>query len=389
MRDDFYDGSFNNRNWDEIRRKYLAIAEACMTKANLSRTVSMMLGELNASHLGYRGSSDPSPKLSSRDITGHLGLIHEPLHRGPGIKIKEVVTGGPAAAVKTALQELDIILSINDVTIDPEFDLTRVLNGSVGKETVLHVKRGDEEMDITIVPITYAAFRSLLYERWLEANRQRVEKQSESQLGYLHIRAMDMSSFHRFERELYEVAAGKDGLVIDVRENGGGFTTDHLLTILTQPRHAITKPRGGGEGYPQDRSIYATWGKPIVVLCNQNSHSNAEIFSHAIKHLQRGKIVGVPTSGSVISTGSRPVMDAGTIRIPFRGWYVLGTGQDMELNGAVPHYTLWPEPGQMPTGIDIQLDKAITVLKKEVNRAAKEVTPKTVKASERGLQNEE
>ena len=82
-------------------------------------------------------------------------------------------------------------------------------------------------------------------------------------------------------------------------------------------------------------------------------------------------------------------MDAGTIRIPFRGWYVLGTGQDMELNGAVPHYTLWPEPGQMPTGIDIQLEKAITVLKKEVNRAAKEVTPKTVKASERGLQNEE
>lgn len=389
MRDDFYDGSFNNRNWDEIRRKYLAIAEACMTKANLSRTVSMMLGELNASHLGYRGSSDPSPKLSSRDVTGHLGLIPEPLHRGPGIKIKEVVTGGPAAAVKTALQESDIILSINDVTIDPGFDLTRVLNGSVGKETVLHVKRGDEELDITIVPITYAAFRSLLYEHWLQANRQRVEKQSESQLGYLHIRAMDMSSFHRFERELYEVAAGKNGLVIDVRENGGGFTTDHLLTILTQPRHAITKPRGGGEGYPQDRSIYATWGKPIVVLCNQNSHSNAEIFSHAIKHLQRGKIVGVPTSGSVISTGSRPVMDAGTIRIPFRGWYVLGTGQDMELNGAVPHYTLWPEPGQMPTGIDIQLDKAITVLKKEVNRAAKEVTPKTVKASERRLQNEE
>lgn len=389
MRDDFYDGSFNNRNWDEIRRKYLPIAEACVTKTNLSRTVSMMLGELNASHLGYRGISDPAPKLSSRDVTGHLGLIAEPLYRGPGIKIREVVTGSPAAAVKSSLKAMDIILSINDVTIDPEFDLTRVLNGTVGKETLLQVRRGEKDLAITILPITYGTFRSLLYERWLESNRQRIAKRSDSQLGYMHIRAMDMSSFHRFERELYEVAAGKTGLVIDVRENGGGFTTDHLLTILTQPRHAITKPRGGGEGYPQDRSIYATWDKPIVVLCNQNSHSNAEIFSHAIRHLQRGKIVGVPTSGSVISTGSRPVMDAGTIRIPFRGWYVLGTGQDMELNGAIPHYTLWPEPGQMPTGIDIQLDKAISVLKKEVNRASRVVTPETVNASERGLQNEQ
>ena len=85
--------------------------------------------------------------------------------------------------------------------------------------------------------------------------------------------------------------ADTQGLVIDVRENGGGFTTDHLLTALTQPRHAITVPRGGGRGYPHDRKIYASWNKPIVVLCNQNSFSNAEIFSHAVKNLKRGNII--------------------------------------------------------------------------------------------------
>ena len=114
---------------------------------------------------------------------------------------------------------------------------------------------------------------------------------------------MDMPSFRKFEEELYAAGAGKDGLVIDVRENGGGSTADHLLTALTQPRHAITVPRGGGPGYPHDRTVYATWDKPIVVLCNQNSFSNAEIFSHAIKTLKRGKLVGVPTAGGVISTG--------------------------------------------------------------------------------------
>ena len=347
-----------------------------------------MLGELNASHLGYRGGSDASPSLSKRDVTGHLGFIAQTDYKGPGIKVAEVVEGSPSAAVKSQLRPQDIVLAINKVAIDPEFDITLALNGTVGKETTLSVKREEKELEIAIYPITYSSYRTLLYERWIDANQQKVLQRSDSRLGYLHIRAMDMSSFHRFERELFEVAAGKEGLIIDVRENGGGFTTDHLLTILTQPRHAITKPRGGGEGYPQDRSIYATWDKPIVVLCNQNSHSNAEIFSHAIKYLDRGKLVGVPTSGSVISTGSRSVMDAGTIRIPFRGWYLKGDGQDMELNGAVPHYTIWPEPGQIPDGIDLQLNKAITVLKRSVVKASQDTDPDTINASQREQPNE-
>ena len=164
-----------------------------------------------------------------------------------------------------------------------------------------------------------------------------------------------MSSFYRFEQELYAVGAGKQGLIIDVRENGGGSTTDHLLTALTQPVHAITKPRGGGEGYPHDRKVYASWNKPIIVLCNQNSFSNAEIFSHAIKNLGRGQVVGVPTAGGVISTGGTSIMDLGFLRMPFRGWYLINDGEDMELNGAVPHHVLWPQPGEMPAGKDVQL----------------------------------
>ena len=383
MRDDFYDGNFNNRNWDEIRRKYEVVAAETYSKDNLLRIMSLMLGELNASHLGYRGPTDPKPQLASRNITGHLGVLWDPNHQGPGMRVLEVIKNSPASYIKSQLNRGDIILAINGVNIDPALDLTKVLNGTVSQETLLTIKADKENTELTIIPISYSSFRSLLYERWLASNRAMVEKKSKGKFGYLHIRAMDMTSFHKFERELYEVAAGKDGIVIDVRENGGGFTTDHLLTILTQPRHAITKPRGGGMGYPQDRSIYATWSKPIVVLCNQNSHSNAEIFSHAIKHLRRGQVVGVPTSGSVISTGSRAVLDAGTIRIPFRGWYLLNNGEDMELNGAIPHHILWPQPGQLPQGIDIQLDKAIAVLRKDVAKFKRNEVPALIKASER------
>jgi tricorn protease len=199
----------------------------------------------------------------------------------------------------------------------------------------------------------------------------------------MHIRSMGWSSFQKFEAELYAVGHGKDGLVIDVRNNGGGFTTDHLLTALTQPAHAITVPRGGGEGYPQSRQVYATWSKPVVVLCNQNSFSNAEIFSHAIKNLGRGKLVGVPTAGGVISTGGRRIMDVGSIRMPFRGWFVLKTGEDMELNGAVPDHVLWPEPGQMPAGKDLQLEKAVQVLRADVQAWKARPRPPLRRSSER------
>jgi tricorn protease len=157
-----------------------------------------------------------------------------------------------------------------------------------------------------------------------------------------------------------------------------------LLTALTQPRHAFTIPRGGKPGYPQDRIVYATWNKPIAVLCNQNSYSNAEIFSHAIKNLKRGPLIGVPTAGGVISTGAASIMHLGTLRLPARGWYDLVTGEDMELRGAQPDHLVWPRPGDMPRGVDDQLQKAIEVLGADVAKWKQRPQPKPIKASERG-----
>jgi tricorn protease len=129
--------------------------------------------------------------------------------------------------------------------------------------------------------------------------------------------------------------------------------------------------------------VYATWRKPIAVLCNQNSFSNAEIFSHAVRTLNRGKVIGVPTAGAVISTGSAQVLDVGTIRMPFRGWFLLDSGEDMELSGAVPDFVLWPEPEQMPGGIDVQLERAVKVLLQDVQEWEERPRPLLRKASDR------
>jgi len=234
---------------------------------------------------------------------------------------------------------------------------------------------------VTLRPTSYITARRLLYDAWITENRKEAEKASGGALGYLHISAMNDESFQKFQEELYHAGAGKDGLIIDVRENGGGSTTDHLLTALTQPRHAIAIPRGSSTpGYPQDRMIYAPWQKPVVVLCNQNSYSNAEVFSHSIKTLKRGQLVGVATAGGVISTGSAAIMDVGTLRLPFRGWYVLSNGQDMELMGAKPDHIVWPKPGDQT---DRQLEKAVEVLKADVAAWKKRPQPKLIKATER------
>jgi tricorn protease len=390
MNEIWYDPAMGNRNWEQVRRKYLDAAAQVYDERGLGEIIELMLGELNGSHLGFTPSisesAEPGNSRRREHPTAHLGARFDPSYLGPGLKVKDVLPDSPGDRVKSKLVAGDIILSIDGTRVDPSMDLTQILNGPLDRDIHLVVQRaqeqGDQELNIMLRPMSYSRLRPLLYQQWLEHNRQMVEKLSEGKLGYLHIQAMDESSFLEFEQQLYNVGYGKEGLVIDVRDNGGGSTTDHLLTSLTQPKHAFTVPRGGGVGYPHDRMIYATWSKPIVVLCNQNSYSNAEIFSHAIKALGRGKLVGVQTAGGVVSTGAVRINDIGVLRAPFRGWFSIRDGKDMELNGAEPDYIVWPVPGELPAGIDKQLEKGVEVLLEDVKNVTKLPNPKYVTGHE-------
>jgi tricorn protease len=385
MRDNYYDGQFNNRNWSAIRRKYRDVATSPNQK-DLETVVSLMLGELNGSHLGFRALGNilkPRQVPQWREATAHFGLRFDFNHKGAGLLVKDVIPGGPSSLQKSQIKDGEIVLSVDGKNLDSDLDLSAVLTGRLNRDYRLRVQSGKNERTVILRPTTYRAVRSLLYTKWIKDNRAAVDKLSKNKLGYVHIKGMNWPSFLKFEEELYSAGAGKEGLIIDVRENGGGFTTDHLLTILTQPDHSITVPRGGGRGYPQGRRVYATWNKPIIVLCNQNSFSNAEIFSHAIKTLKRGRVVGVQTAGGVISTGGRGIMDLGFLRLPFRGWYLLNNGEDMELNGALPHSVVWPSPGDWPAGRDEQLSKSVKMLLDDVKSWKKKRRPKLRNASER------
>ncbi|MBT7095995.1 hypothetical protein HN937_01395, partial [Candidatus Poribacteria bacterium] len=381
MRDRYYDARLGSRDWDAIRAKYRAVAGACGTDEEFTQVAQLMLGELNGSHLGFSASDADRWKTSDawRDVTAHLGIRFDPAHTGDGLRARDVLPDGPADRHGSRVAAGETVVSIDGSPVDASMDLTTVLNGPLERDVRLVVRDADgEERDVVIRPITHRAARGLLYTKWVMDNEAAVHEMSNEAVGYLHVRGMNWPSFQEFERQLYAAGAGRDGLIIDVRYNGGGYTTDHLLTALTQPTHATTVGRGGEPGYPQGRRVYATWDRPIVVLCNQRSFSNAEIFSHAIKTLGRGRLVGVQTGGGVISTGSREILDIGRLRIPGRGWF-LPDGEDMELNGAVPDIVIWPEPGEMPAGIDRQLEAAVAALAEDVAawRERSKATPRT------------
>jgi len=166
--------------------------------------------------------------------------------------------------------------------------------------------------------------------------------------------------------EVYRASLDADGLVLDLRDNAGGRVADELLGLFCQPQHTFTVPRGGPRGYPTDRRVSPSWDKPMVVLCNGNTYSNAEIFCHAFKQLGRGKLVGMPTNGGVISAVGIGIPEVGKLQIPFRGWFHSVTGKDLELNGAVPDVVVPLLPEDQAKGGDVQLEAAIKALVEEV-----------------------
>jgi tricorn protease len=389
LKDSFYDERFNNNDWDALRLKYEDAAARAPDVAVFSRVVGMLEGELNASHTGFVTKDGKFWKTYSTGEgwnirTANIGLHFDPMYRGPGLKVSHVLAEGPADQAKSNVQVGEILLAIDGVNVHPGFDLTQVLNGPYERDIYLQVKNAEgQQREVVVRPISYDTARELVSEEWIDRNRQQVEDASEGSFAYLHVDQMMWPEFERFEQEIFALGYNKDGFVIDVRNNRGGVTADHLLMILSRNLHAYTIPRGGEVSYPRGYLAFTSWDKPIVVLCNQYTGSNGEIFSHAIKTLKRGKLVGVPSQGGVISMPKRSVLDFGTLSIPRRGWFVADTGEDMEMNGARPDYVMWPHQGDIPVAKDVQLEKAIAVLMEDVTAFKAEQRPPLIRASER------
>ena len=367
----FYDPKFHNNNWQKLREKYEPLALIASTDEDFRDVINMMMGELNASHMGIYGVNEPD---ALREVTGLLGVEIRPLKKG--VKIEYVIPNSPADKTESELFIGDLITSVNGSPVDENTNFYSLFTNTADKQVYLEVENlKNEKREVIIRPIN--SLRDLQYKDWVATRQKLVEKYSNGKLGYIHIQGMDWQSFERFESELAAQGEGKDGLIIDVRYNGGGWTTDFLLNILTIKQHAYTIPRGSTDNLEKNKdkfkNVYAyserlpfpVWTKPSITMCNFSSYSNAEIFSHAYKTLNIGKLVGTPTFGAVISTGAYSLINGSTIRTPGRAWFSKGTDINMENNPAVPDIII-DNPQDYRIKEDTQLKIAVDELLKGI-----------------------
>ncbi|MCV6629926.1 MAG: S41 family peptidase [Flavobacteriaceae bacterium] len=363
----FYDPQFHGYDWDTLVKKYKPAVLNTASQQDFSYAFNLLLGQLNASHMGYRSSV---PETLNNQNIGLLGI--ETSHDYKGARIDYILPNSPADRGNVQLKVGDIIVAINGKKIERNTNFYSLFVQTANQEVLLELANGKE-----VVVRTTNQTGASQYQAWVATRKKLVEQYSKGQLGYIHIQGMNMTSFERFERELKASGYGKKGIVIDVRYNGGGWTTDRLMAVLNVTQHAYTVPRGAAKDlkaendkfrqhYPfNERAILSVNTKPTVALCNETSYSNAEIFSHAFKSLKLGKLVGQPTFGAVISTGGHGLQN-GYVRMPYRAWYVKESGLNMEHGPAVPDYLVSNPPGWKARGEDQQLQKAVEVLLEQI-----------------------
>ena len=370
LAENFYDPHYHGADWDAVRARYRPLVKHVALKEDLYALISLMMGELNASHLGITG---PVPK--AEEETADLGLVFDETWRGPGVKIAAVVKRGPADRHGLDLRPGEYITAVDGTRLTERVNLSKLLNDKAGETVRVEVSRNAsaDPRDVKAVrsaeirAVSREALRPLHYERWVEANARRVAELSQGKLGYIHIPSMDEAGLERFVRALYSDNFDKEGIILDVRFNGGGFTHDQVLNYLGAHEHTFFRQRYGGEG-PVLRAYDRKWTRPLALLINNRSFSDAEIFPSAFKTLGLGKVIGQPTGAHVIGTGSIRLIDGSLFRIPRIGVFTV-KGDDMEKVGVTPDVLVETHPDELARGRDVQLERAVEVLRHEVAAA--------------------
>ena len=373
IRDTYYDPHTHGAPWPEIGQRFLEPARNATSYSVFIRIMNMVLGELDSSHLGFYATENSNrewarktPLAGWNEQTAHLGLRFAAGGAPDGWTVKDVIPGGPSDRLGYGIEPGDVVVVIDGTPLKPEMDPTLVLNGPANRKVrVTFRKAGGAVETVVVTSCSFGDIRAKIGQEELKAKRRYVHEKSRERFGYLHIDAMNYESLWLFQHEVFSEGYGREGLVIDVRNNYGGFTADQMLQILCGGDHSRSVTRTCGPGYLFGYWGRPVWSKPIVVICNENTGSNGEIFSHAIKTLKRGKLVGRETGGGVIGTYDAPLLDVGTFRDARYGWFVLD-GTDMEHHGAKPDFEVDDLPDELVRGIDSQLDKAIEVLGGEV-----------------------
>jgi len=369
LNDHFYDPDFHGVDWRAVREAYAPVVAGARTRSELRRALSLMVGELNASHLGVSGRGpDATP-------TGRLGLRfdREEYERAGRLRVTEVLPLGPAA-VAGGIAPGDYLLAVDGETVGAGVNLDALLEGKVGRRVELRVARdasGAGGRTVVVRPVDASTEKGLLYRQWVEWNREYVARASGGRLGYVHMPDMSWNSLQQLYLDLDAENQGKDGVVVDIRNNNGGFVNVYAIDVLARRDYLLMTPRGMTTAPARTVLGQRALGLPTVLVTNRHSLSDAEDFTEGYRALGLGRVVGEPTAGWIIYTWNTTLVDGSTIRLP-RMKVTDMQGRNMELAPRPVDVHVERPVGESYAGKDTQLDAAVKELLAQVAGARAE-----------------
>ncbi len=355
----YADPNFHGADWNAVERIYAPHALGARTPDELRRIISLMLGELNSSHLGIGG---PRPPGVPRYVTGRLGVQWDAdaYARNGQLRIAELAPLGPLALVG-GVAVGDEVVGVENEPVNRDTDIDDVLANRIGKRTLLRIApHGDRTAarSVAVLPIDTPAEQNLWYTAWVESRRRFVERLSGGRIGYVHLLDMGEESLRTFYTDLDVQNRAKAGVVVDIRNNLGGFVDPYAVDVLTRREYVRFASRFGSDAPERTALGQRSLDLPSVLVVNEHSLSDAENFTEAYRVLRGGTVVGEPTAGWIIFTSSAGLADGSTLRLPSTRVFA-HDGVDMELHPRPVDLRVDNPPGAADRGDDPQLAAAV------------------------------
>jgi tricorn protease len=363
-RDHFYDPEFHGANWEGLYRVFWPAILGTQNQADFYELLNLMVGELRASHLGAGGG-----EAGPRD--GYLGVRFEPaeLERHGRLRVAAVLPEGPAAVAREPLRVGEYLVAVDSVAVAPGFNLWERTRYRVGKRVMLSLNERPERegaREVAVRPVDAGRYSRLVYRDWVRQNGAYVERVSGGRLGYVHIRAMNFESFSQLLIDLDSQTHGRDGVVVDVRFNGGGYVAPFILDVLQRRSYDRSVYRGGAMTSSVNLAGARILDRPTILVTNEHSGSNTEMFSEGYRTLGLGKVVGRPTAGAVIWTSDWQLLDGSSFRLP-RIQVATLQGENLEGAARPVDFDVEQPLGDRARGIDRQLDEAVKRLLDQID----------------------
>lgn len=293
VKEKFYDPTIHGIDWKMYKETYVKFLPHISNNYDFQELLSEMLGELNGSHTGGRYS----PQMQNPDVTAALGLLYDETYTGNGLKVSEVIAGGPVDKAISKIKAGSIIEKIDGETLVNTEDWAKYLNRKVGKNTLLSVfdPKTNTRFEETVKPILFGEESVLMYKRWTNMMFNLVDKLSGGKVGYVHVQGMNDGSFRTTIDEVMGRNKNKEALIVDTRFNGGGWLHNDLNTFLSGKAYLGFAPQGNPVSItePMDR-----WSKPSCVVMSEGNYSDAFIFPYVYKDNGIGKLIGMPVPGT-------------------------------------------------------------------------------------------